>query len=295
MNILQVSNLKTYFYTSNGVVKAVDDVSFNIEKGKVFGIVGESGSGKTLTVLSILKLISPPGNIAGGSAIFNPSALRLRSGPMVSKVEPSAGSGLSRANEVRRGINGLDLLKLDEKDLRGIRGSKISIVFQEPASSFNPVFTIGEQIVETIINHQGVDGGKAKDLALEYLNRVHIDEEERIFYDYPHQLSGGTKQRAMIAMALVNSPELVILDEPTTALDVTIQAQVLDLLKEIIGKEKLSILFISHDFGIVSGMCDHIAVMRKGRIIESGITKEVLSNPKEPYTVSLLESVKALS
>ena len=258
--LLEVKNLKTYFNVPDGIVKAVDDVSFDIEKGKVFGIVGESGSGKTLTALSILKLISWPGNIAGGSVIFN----------------------------------GLDLLKLDEKDLRGIRGSKISIVFQEPASSFNPVFTIGEQIVETIINHQGVDGDKAKDLALEYLNRAHIYEEERIFYDYPHQLSGGTKQRAMIAMALVNSPQLVILDEPTTALDVTIQAQVLDLLKEIIEKEKLSILFISHDFGIVSRMCDRIAVMRKGSIVETGDTKQVLDDPKNGYTASLLESVKAL-
>lgn len=260
MNMLQVKNLKVNFNVPGGRVLAVDDVSFDIEKGKVFGIVGESGSGKTLTALSILKLISWPGNIAGGSVVFN----------------------------------GLDVLKMNEKDLRGIRGSKISIVFQEPASSFNPVFTIGEQIVEAIINHQSVDGNKAKDLALEYLNRVHIDEAKRIFYDYPHQLSGGTKQRAMIAMALVNSPGLVILDEPTTALDVTIQAQILDLLKEIIEKEKLSVLFISHDFGIVSRMCDRVAVMRKGRIIESGITKEVLSNPREIYTVSLLESVKAL-
>ena len=261
MTILEVKNLKVYFNVPDGIVKAVDDVSFNIEKGEVLGMVGESGSGKTLTALSILKLVSWPGSIAGGSVIFD----------------------------------GLDLLKLDEKDLRGIRGSKISIVFQEPASSFNPVFTVGEQIVEAIINHQGVDGYKAKDLAFEYLNRVHIHETKRIFYDYPHQLSGGTKQRAMIAMALVNSPLLVVLDEPTTALDVTIQAQVLDLLKEIIEKERLSALFISHDFGIVSRMCDHIAVMRKGRIIESGVTKEVLSNPKEIYTISLLESVKALS
>ncbi len=261
MTILEVKNLKVYFNAPGGIVKAVDDVSFDIEKGKVFGIVGESGSGKTLTALSILKLISWPGNIAGGSVIFD----------------------------------GLDLLSLNEKDLRGIRGSKISIVFQEPASSFNPVFTIGAQIVETIIKHQGVDGNKAKDLAFEYLSRVHIHEVKRIFYDYPHQLSGGTKQRAMIAMALVNSPRLVILDEPTTALDVTIQAQILELLKEIIEKEKLSILFISHDFGIVSRMCGRVAVMREGRIIESGVTKEVLNNPKEKYTVSLLESVKVLS
>ncbi|MFA5085898.1 MAG: ABC transporter ATP-binding protein [Candidatus Omnitrophota bacterium] len=261
MTILEVKNLKVDFNVPGGIIHAVDGVSFDIERGKVFGIVGESGSGKTLTALSILRLISPPGNIAGGSVIFN----------------------------------GLDILRLDEKDLRGIRGSKISIVFQEPASSFNPVFTVGEQIVETIINHQGVDGDKAKALTLEYLDRVHIYEAKRIFYDYPHQLSGGTKQRAMIAMALVNSPELMILDEPTTALDVTIQAQVLDLLKEIIERDKLSVLFISHDFGIVSRMCDRVAVMRKGSIVETGATKQVLGDPRNEYTVSLLESVKALS
>jgi peptide/nickel transport system ATP-binding protein len=261
VSILEVKNLKVNFNTPGGTLKAVDDVSFDIEKGKVFGIVGESGSGKTMTALSILKLISWPGNIAGGSVIFD----------------------------------GLDLLSLDENKLRGIRGCKISIVFQEPASSFNPVFTVGEQMVEAIISHQGIDRNKAKSLALGSLTKVHIDEEERIFYDYPHQLSGGTKQRAMIAMALANSPRLVILDEPTTALDVTIQAQILDLLEEIIEKEKLSILFISHDLGIVARMCDNIAVMRKGRIVESGITKEVLSDPKEAYTASLLESVRALS
>lgn len=259
--ILRISNLKTYFYTSRGTIKAVDDVSFDIEKGKVFGLVGESGSGKTLTALSILKLISWPGNIAGGSVIFG----------------------------------GSDLLKLGEKDLRGIRGAKISIVFQEPASSFNPVFTIGQQIVEAIIRHQAIDAGKAKDIALKYLKRAHIYDAERIFCGYPHQLSGGTKQRAMIAMALVNSPELVILDEPTTALDVTIQAQILDLLKEIIEKEKLSVLFISHDLGLVSKMCDRMAVMRKGNIVELGDTKQVLNDPKSGYTLSLLESVKALS
>jgi len=261
MKILEVKNLKVVFNTPGGTVTAVDDVSFDIEKGKVFGIVGESGSGKTLTALSILKLISWPGSIACGSVIFN----------------------------------GTDLFKLDEKNLRGIRGSKISIVFQEPDSSFNPVFTIGEQIVETVMSHRDVTGDAAKDIAFEYLKRVHIQEAGRIFNDYPHQLSGGTKQRAMIAMALVNSPDLVILDEPTTALDVTIQAQILDFLKEIIEKEKLSILFISHDFGIISRMCGSVAVMRKGNIVEAGATKEVLNNPRDKYTLSLLESVRALS
>ena len=262
MNILEVKDLSVSFGASREVLtRAVRDVSFNIEKGKVFGIVGESGSGKTVTALSILKLISLPGRIVAGSVFFG----------------------------------GLDLLTIDETVLRDIRGSRISIVFQEPASSFNPVFTIGEQITETIITHQDVGSNKAKDLALEYLDRVHIHEAKRIFHDYPHQLSGGTKQRAMIAMALVNSPELVILDEPTTALDVTIQAQILDLLKEVIEKEKLSVLFISHDFGVVAKMCDYVAVMQGCSIVETGDTKEILNSPKNEHTVSLLESVKALA
>lgn len=260
-NILQVSDLKTYFYTSQGIVKAVDGVTFNIEKGKVFGIVGESGSGKTLTALSILRLVSFPGKIISGQAIFN----------------------------------GVDLLNLNEEILRNIRGSKISFVFQEPASSFNPVFTIGEQIVEAALVHQDIGRLAAIDRTLEYLKKTRINDPERIFHDYPHQLSGGTKQRAMIAMALINSPQLIILDEPTTALDVTIQAEILDMLDEIIHREDLSILFISHDFGVIARMCDTVAVMHKGTIVESGDIRGLLNNPKEPYTISLLESVKALS
>jgi len=261
MNILKVENLKTYFYTSQGVVKAVDGVSFNIEKGRVFGVVGESGSGKTLTGLSILKLISGPCRIEEGSVLFD----------------------------------GADLLKMDEASLRAIRGSKISFVFQEPASSFNPVFTIGEQITEAAVTHQHIDRLKAKELALEYLHKARIQDPKEVFHDYPHQLSGGAKQRCGIAMALINSPQLVILDEPTTALDVTIQAQVLDMLDDIIHKEGLSILFISHDFGVIRRMCDSVAVMNKGKILETGAVLEILNNPKEPYTISLLESVKALS
>jgi ABC-type dipeptide/oligopeptide/nickel transport system ATPase component len=261
MNILQVSNLKTYFYTSQGLAKAVDDVSFDIEKGKVFGIVGESGSGKTLTAMSILKLVSRPGKIVDGKILFN----------------------------------GANLLDMEEEALRKVRGARISMVFQEPDSSFNPVFTIGEQIVEAVLAHQDIGRSKAREIAFEYLSKARITEVRRVFNDYPHQLSGGTKQRAGIAMALVNSPELVILDEPTTALDVTIQAEVLDLLDEIIHKEDLSILFISHDFGVIARMCGRIAVMNKGKIVESGETKSVLASPKERYTISLLESVKALS
>ena len=260
MNILQVDNLKTYFYAGYGIVKAVNDISFKIKNNTVFGIVGESGSGKTLTALSILKLVPYPGKIMGGQILFN----------------------------------GDDLLSMSDEDLRAIRGSGISMVFQEPSAAFNPVFTIGYQIVEAILAHQNIGDRRAKELALEHLRKVHVPEPEKVFYDYPHKLSGGMKQRAMIAMALVNKPKLLILDEPTTALDVTIQAEILDLLNEIIEQEKLSILFISHDFGIMAKMCDEIGVMDKGRIVEMGSANNILTNPKEKYTISLLESVKAL-
>lgn len=261
-NILQVNNLKTYFYTSHGVVRAVDDATFAIEEGEVFGLVGESGSGKTLTALSVLKLIPRSGKIIGGEILFK----------------------------------GSDLLKMDERSLGSVRGSKISMVFQEPATSLNPVFAIGEQLIEAVLTHQKSENrSKAKELAIDYLNRVHIPGPKKVFHDYPHQLSGGMRQRVMIAMALVNSPEFLILDEPTTALDLTIQAQILDLLDEIIEKEKVSILFISHDLGIIAKMCGRIAVMHKGRIVETNDKNEIFYNPRHPYTVSLLESVKALS
>lgn len=261
MNILEVKDLRTYFYTSSGVVKPVDGVSFDIQKNSVFGIVGESGSGKTMAALSILRLVPFPGRIAGGHAIFH----------------------------------GTDLLAADEHVLRSIRGSRISFVFQEPASCFNPVFTMGEQIAEAVLAHQDIGNEEAKKRTLHYLEKARISDPKRIFYAYPHQLSGGTKQRAAIAMALINSPELVILDEPTTALDVTIQAQILDMLEELIRKENLSVLFISHDFRVISRMCDTVAVMHEGNIVESGDVKEVLTNPKAGYTASLLDSVKVLS
>lgn len=259
-NILQVRKLKTYFYPAPGMTRAVDGVSFDIEKGSVFGLVGESGSGKTVTALSILRLVYPPGKILEGSAVFG----------------------------------GIDLLKTDEKVLQGIRGSKISIVFQEPSASFNPVFTVGFQISEAVTVHQKIGAKKAEEMSMEFLSKVHIPEPGRVYHSYPHQLSGGLKQRAMIAMALVNSPELLILDEPTTALDVTIQAGILDLLDEIIDREKMSVLFISHDLGIISRMCDRVAVMYKGKVVEEGRKGDILNHPKEGYTVSLLESVKAL-
>lgn len=267
MDILQVKNLKTCF----GQARAVDGVSFTVEKNKSFGLVGESGSGKTITALSILKLIPEGGVITEGEVIFNP------------------------AHDARGATGGTDLLKKDEKYLRGIRGSRISMVFQDPSAALDPVFTIGYQIVEAVLAHQAISRKAAKEAALEFLKKVHIPEPKKIFYDYPHQLSGGTKQRIGIAMALVNSPPLIILDEPTTALDVTIQAQILDLLDEVIGKEKMSTLFISHDLGIIARMCDFVGVMRKGRMVECGAKEKILSAPKEKYTISLLESVKALT
>lgn len=260
-NILQVRNLKTYFFEPSGIVKAVDGVSFDVKRSTVFGLVGESGSGKTLTALSILRLVFPPGKIIDGGVVFDDE----------------------------------NLLKLDEDRLRGIRGSGISIVFQEPAGALNPVFTVGSQIAESVLVHQKVNKTDAKDISMEFFKKVRISDPERIYRAYPHQLSGGTKQRAMIAMALVNSPELVILDEPTTALDVTIQSQVLDLLEEVIERDNTSAIFISHDFGIISRMCDRVAVMHKGKIVEEGSKDQILNNPKDPYTISLLDSVKALS
>jgi ABC-type dipeptide/oligopeptide/nickel transport system ATPase component len=209
----------------------------------------------------LLKLIPKPGRILEGEAIFN----------------------------------GVDLLKASSETLRSVRGSKISMVFQEPATSLDPVFTIGEQLTEALAAHRILKGGMAdRDICMEHLAKVHIADPKKVYYDYPHQLSGGTKQRVMIAMALLNSPELLILDEPTTALDVTIQAQILDTLIEIEKREGLSTLFISHDLGIIAKMCRRIAVMRKGRIVETGDRDEIFFKPGNPYTISLLESVKAL-
>ena len=259
--ILEVRALSTYFHTGSAAVKAVDNISFDISKGEVFGLVGESGSGKTLTALSILRLIVPPGEIISGSIIFS----------------------------------GTDIMSMDRDALRKIRGSKISMVFQEPSSAFNPVFTVGYQIAESIIVHQALDKPRSEELAMKFLAKVHVADPERVYHSYPHQLSGGTKQRAMIAMALVNSPELLILDEPTTALDVTIQAQVLSLLEELIDRNRMSVLFISHDFGVVAKMCDRVGVMYKGRIVETSGIEAILNKPLDPYTASLVESVKALS
>lgn len=260
MSLLSVKNLKTYFYTSEGVVKAVDDVSFDIKKGEILSIVGESGCGKSITSLSILDLVPGPGAIAGGEILYN----------------------------------GTDLLKLREKDIRKIRGKEISMVFQEPMTSLNPVFTVGNQVAEVFTVHNGFGRRKAKDSTVRMFKKVRIPDPERIFDSYPHQLSGGMQQRVMIAMALACGPSILIADEPTTALDVTIQAQILDLIYSLKKDFSMSVLFITHDLGIVSDIADRIHVMYSGKIAEKGLVKKVISEPAHPYTRGLLDSLPEL-
>jgi peptide/nickel transport system ATP-binding protein len=239
------------------VHKAVDDISFSVEEGETFGLVGESGSGKTVTALSILNLVDEPGKVVSGEIIFNSKSL----------------------------------LSLKREELRKIRGRDISIVFQEPLTALNPVMTIGEQIIEQILAHVKIRREEARDRAISLMREVHLPNPERVFYEYPHRLSGGMRQRAMIAMALSLRPKLLIADEPTTALDVTIQAEILELFREIKEKHKMSILFITHDFGIIAELADRIAVMQRGRIVELGNVEEIFYNPKANYTKELLDAV----
>ncbi len=257
--LLEVAHLKAYFETRQGTVKAVDDVSFSVAAGARLGIVGESGSGKSITALSLLRLVSPPGRIVGGTVSFQ----------------------------------GVDLLKLSETEIRKYRGKKIAMVFQEAMTSLNPVFTIGDQILEVVILHQGIRGKAAWAQVLESLALVKIPDPDRVARSYPHELSGGMRQRAMIAMALSCRPDLLIADEPTTALDVTIQAQVLDLLKELQAQMGMALILITHDLGIVAETVDHVLVMKSGKIVESGTVLNVFQNPSHPYTRSLFNSIPA--
>ena len=259
-NILQVKNLKTYFHTEAGLVKAVNDVSFNVEKGKTLGIVGESGCGKSITSLSIMGLVERPGKIEGGEILFE----------------------------------GEDLLKMTEAQMRNIRGKKIAMIFQEPMTSLNPVYTIGQQLIEALLLHEKMTKQEAKARAIEMLKLVKIPLAERRFDEYPHQLSGGMRQRVMIAMALSCDPELLIADEPTTALDVTIQAQIVELLKELKDKLGMAIIFITHDLGVVSEICDKIIVMYAGKVVEEGMSRQIFYERCHPYTEGLLASVPKL-
>ena len=259
--ILQIRNLKTYFQTEAGIAKAVDGVDFDVFPGEVVGLVGESGSGKSVTALSILRLIpSPPGKIADGSILFQ----------------------------------GRNLLELSWPEIRAIRGKEISMIFQEPMTSLNPVFTIGMQMTESVLAHEHVSRKAAFDRSVEMLELVGIPDPPSRMNDYPHQFSGGMRQRVMIAMALSCNPSVLIADEPTTALDVTIQAQLLDLLERECRQRGMSLILITHDLGVVASVTDRILVMYAGRVIESGTTRAVFADPRHPYTAGLLASTPRL-
>ena len=261
-NILTVKDLKTYFYTASGVAKAVDGVSFNIAKGETMGIVGESGSGKSVTSSSIIRLLPPrTGKIVGGSIEFE----------------------------------GKDVLALSKKELNDFRGKDIAVVFQDPMTSLDPVFKIGKQMTEMIMAHQNVTKDEAWKMAVEALNKVGIPEPEKRMNSYPYELSGGMCQRVIIAMAVCCKPKLIIADEPTTALDVTVQAQVLELLKDLKRNMDTAILLITHNLGVVWEMCDKVMVMYAGNTVEFTDTKTLYSNPRHPYTWGLLDSMPKLS
>jgi oligopeptide/dipeptide ABC transporter ATP-binding protein len=255
--VLEVSHLTTVFDLPGGPAAAVDDVSFTVQDGETLGLVGESGSGKSVTALSIMRLVEPPGRIAGGRIVFN----------------------------------GRDLLALPESAMQAVRGAGISLVFQEPMSALDPVLTIGDQIVETLLVHGQATRAEARDRGIELLQAVRIPEAAARFRDYPHQLSGGMRQRVLIAAALACRPALLIADEPTTALDVTIQAEILDLLREMKAELHLSMLLITHDLGVVAGTADRVAVMYAGRIVEIGQVGDVFHDPQHPYTRGLLASM----
>jgi oligopeptide/dipeptide ABC transporter ATP-binding protein len=258
MNLLEVSNLKTYFFNGDQKIPAVDGISFYINKGEILGLVGESGSGKTVTSLSIMRLIQEPqGKIIDGKINFKDT----------------------------------NYLKYSEKEMCEIRGKDISMIFQEPMTSLNPVFTCGQQISETFQKHQNLDEKKAWDETINMLKLVEIPEPEIRFNEYPHQLSGGMRQRVMIAMALACRPSLLIADEPTTALDVTVQAQILDLIRNLKDKFGMAVLLITHDFGVIAEMADRVAVMYAGKIVESGLVSSIFNSPKHPYTIGLLNSI----
>jgi oligopeptide transport system ATP-binding protein len=261
MSLLTVKDLHVTFSTDDGIVRAVNGMSFSLEKGETLGIVGESGSGKSVTALSIMRLIaSPPGRIESGEITFKDQ----------------------------------DLLKVGESQMRHIRGNKISMIFQDPMTSLNPVLTIGDQIAETIVLHQHKSKHDARARAIDMLNLVRIPEPAKRLNDYPHQFSGGMRQRVMIAMALACDPELLIADEPTTALDVTIQAQILDLMRDLQRRLNSAIIMITHDLGVVAEVCERVLVMYGGNMVEYGTVEQIFKQPKHPYTWGLLESLPRL-
>jgi oligopeptide transport system ATP-binding protein len=260
-NLLEIKNLKTVFHTYAGYVSALNNVTFNVGHGEAVGIVGESGSGKSVTMLSVMKLLSENGKIVDGEIIFN----------------------------------GRNLRSLSSKEMESLRGNEIGMIFQDPMTSLNPVFTIGNQLVEAILKHNKISKAEATEKAVNMLRLVGIPSPEKRLKQYPHEFSGGMRQRAMIAMALSCEPKLLIADEPTTALDVTIQAQILELMKELKEKIKTSIILITHDLGLVADVCERVMVMYGGSIVEQGKVDEIFYYPMHPYTVGLLKSIPRLN
>ena len=259
--VLDVKNLQTVFFTPSGLFRAVDDVSFTVRRGETLAIVGESGCGKSVTALSVMRLVpDPPGRVVGGSVT----------------------------------LEGTDLLGLDEAEMRKIRGNRISMIFQEPMTSLNPAFTIGEQINEAILRHRRTSRAEARALTIAMLERVRIPSPAQRYDDYPHRLSGGMRQRVMIAMALALSPRLLIADEPTTALDVTIQAQILELMRMLREEMDTAIILITHDLGVIAEVADDVAVMYAGRIVERAPVHALFAQPQHPYTIGLLGSIPQL-
>ena len=258
--LLEVKDLSTYFFTPEGVVKAVDGISYDLQEGETLGLVGESGCGKSVSALSIMRLIQRPGRTVGGEVTFN----------------------------------GQDLLALDDSEMRRIRGKDMAMIFQEPMTSLNPVLTIGKQLTEALVLHLGLDQNAANDRAGELLEMVGIPDGGGRLGDYPHQFSGGMRQRVMIAMALSCDPKMLIADEPTTALDVTIQAQILELVKKLGQETGTAVLIITHNLGVVARYADRVNVMYAGKIIERGTAREIYTNPRHPYTIGLLNSVPRL-
>ena len=258
--LLQVKNLRTTFFTDAGEVRAVNGVSFNLERGKTLGIVGESGSGKSVTAYSILRILVDPGKVVGGEILFD----------------------------------GKDVLKFSKRQIRSLRGNKISIIFQDPMTSLNPVYTIGNQLTEAIRLHTKRNRSQAFERAVEVLTLVGVNEPEKRIHQYPYELSGGMRQRVMIAMALACEPDILIADEPTTALDVTIQAQILELMQDLQKKLGMAIILITHDLGVIADMCDEIIVMYSGRVCERGTADEIFYNPRHEYTKGLLHSIPSI-
>ncbi len=260
--LLEVKNLKTFFHTDDGTAKAVDDVTFDLDKGETLGLVGESGCGKSVSALSIMRLIpNPPGKIVGGEILFK----------------------------------GKDLVQAKEDEMQKIRGNDIAMIFQEPMTSLNPVFTCGYQIDEAVILHQNVSKQEAKKRSIDMLKLVGIPAPEQRYREYPHQLSGGLRQRIMIAMALSCNPEILIADEPTTALDVTVQAQILELIEKLQRELGMAMLMITHDLGVIAEVTDRVAVMYASKVVEYSKSDEIFYNPKHPYTLGLLNSIPKLN